>query len=197
VAKATDGLVNRLGRDFFARDVNAVARGLVGALLLVDGVGGKIVEVEAYAPDDPASHSFRGRTGRNATMFGLPGHAYIYRSYGIHWCLNAVCDREGVGAAVLIRALEPTRGTEEMQARRNVDDEKLLCSGPGRLTQALGLSGRHDGLALDAPPFLLVGAPSGVEIGATPRVGITRGAERPWRYVLRGSPYVSRGRPRA
>jgi DNA-3-methyladenine glycosylase len=187
-----DVVAKRLGRDFFAEDVHAVARGLLGTQLLVDNVGGTIVEVEAYSPDDPASHSFCGRTGRNATMFGPPGHAYVYRSYGIHWCLNAVCDREGIGAAVLIRALVPTHGTDAMRARRSVEDERLLCSGPGRLTQALGVSGAHDGLALDAPPFVLLEAQAACEIELTTRIGISRGVDRPWRYVVRGSPFVSR-----
>jgi len=177
--------------------VHEVARDLVGATLLVDGVGGVVVEVEAYAPEDPASHSYRGRTPRNAAMFGPPGHLYVYRSYGIHWCANAVCGHDGVGAAVLLRALEPTHGIERMRERRSVDDPRRLCSGPGSLTQALGITGAHGGLALDEPPFELVRSPLRVELVAGPRVGITRAAELPWRYSLRGSPFVSRPRPRA
>src|ERR671915_1054969 len=123
----------RLGREFFARSVHEVAPQLVGATLLVDGVGGRIVEVEAYDHEDPAAHGYRGRTARNATMFGPPGHAYVYRSYGIHWCLNLVCEEEGRAAAVLVRALEPTRGLERMRARRGLADPRLLCAGPGRL----------------------------------------------------------------
>ena len=185
-----------LGRAFFARDVHEVARGLLGATLLVGGVGGRIVEVEAYAPDDPASHSFGGRTARNAAMFGPPGHAYVYRSYGLHWCFNAVCGDDGVGAAVLVRALEPTRGVETMRARRGVEDTRLLCAGPGRLTEALAIAGDHDGLPLDAPPFALLAATDAPRVRRAPRVGITRAAERPWRYVLAGSAYLSRPLPR-
>lgn len=155
-----------------------------------------IVEAEAYAPDDPASHSYSGRTRRNVTMFGPPARLYVYRSYGIHWCANMVCANEGVGAAVLLRAIEPTHGLDRMRIRRRLDDHMLLCAGPGRLAQALGLTGDHDGLRLDRPPFELVrGSP--VEVVAGRRVGITRGLDRPWRYALSGSSYVSRPRPRA
>lgn len=185
-----------LRRAFFARDVHEVARALVGATLLVGGVGGRIVEAEAYAPDDPASHSYGGRTARNGAMFGPPGHAYVYRSYGLHWCFNAVCGEDGEGAAVLVRALEPTHGLEAMRARRGLEDTRLLCAGPGRLTEALGIGGGHDGLPLDAPPFALLPASSAPRVRRAPRVGITRAAERPWRYVLAGSPYLSRPLPR-
>jgi DNA-3-methyladenine glycosylase len=184
-----------LDRDFFARDVHEVAPALIGATLLVDGIGGLVVEVEAYAPDDPASHSFSGPTVRNAAMFGPPGHAYVYRSYGIHWCLNLVCCEPGVGAAVLVRALQPVHGIQEMQARRQVEDDRLLCAGPGRLTEALAVTDRHDGLALDAAPFALRSAPGPVEVARAPRVGITRAADLPWRYLLAGSPFVSRPLP--
>jgi DNA-3-methyladenine glycosylase len=177
--------------------VRDVASEIVGWTLLVDGVGGMIVETEAYAPDDPASHSYKGRTLRNETMFGPPGRLYVYRSYGIHWCANIVCGDDGVGAAVLLRALEPTSGIDLMQTRRGLDDMGLLCSGPGRLTQALGVSGDHDGLALDGPPFELVSPRSSADVVASTRVGITRGVDRLWRYSLRGSSYVSRPRPRA
>jgi DNA-3-methyladenine glycosylase len=186
-----------LPRGFFARGVHEVARDLIGCTLLVDGVGGVVVEVEAYAPDDSASHSFRGRTPRNAAMFGPPGRLYVYRSYGIHWCANIVCERDGIGAAVLLRALEPTTGLDEMRRRRRLDDPLLLCSGPGRLTQALGLTGEHDGLPLDRRPFRLVPALEATEIVSGPRVGISSATELPWRYALSGSPFVSRPRPRA
>jgi DNA-3-methyladenine glycosylase len=177
------------------RDANDVAQALIGWTLLVDGVGGMIVETEAYAPDDPASHSYKGRTLRNETMFGPPGRLYVYRSYGIHWCANIVCRDDGVGAAVLLRALEPKSGIDLMRTWRSLDDMGLLCSGPGRLTQALGLSGDHDGLALDGPPFELISPRSPADVVASTRVGITRGVDRLWRYSLRDSSYVSRPRP--
>jgi DNA-3-methyladenine glycosylase len=172
--------------------VHEVAPELVGVTLLVDGVGGRIVEVEAYDHEDPASHGYRGRTERNAAMFGPPGHAYVYRSYGIHWCLNLVCEAEGVPSAVLIRAVEPTYGLDTMRRRRGLDDPRLLCSGPGRLCQALGITREHDGLPLDRPPFELRPRAERVETVAGPRVGITRAADLPWRYVEAGSRFVSR-----
>jgi DNA-3-methyladenine glycosylase len=181
-----------LTREFFARSVHEVAPELVGCTLLVDGVGGRIVEVEAYAPDDPASHGFRGPTSRNRAMFGPAGHAYVYRSYGVHWCLNLVCAGEGVAEAVLVRALEPAAGVERMRGRRGVDADRLLCSGPGRLCQALAVGPEHDGLPLDRPPFELRTAERPVEVDTGLRVGITRAAELPWRYVLAGSPFISR-----
>jgi DNA-3-methyladenine glycosylase len=176
----------------FARSVHEVAPELIGATLLVNGTGGRIVEVEAYDQSDPASHAFNGRTERNASMFGPPGHAYVYRSYGIHWCLNLVCEEEGVAAAVLVRALEPTQGLPAMRSRRGVDAERLLCSGPGRLCQALGITRAEDGLALDRPPFELRDRVEEVVVEALPRVGITRARELPWRYVEAGSRFVSR-----
>jgi DNA-3-methyladenine glycosylase len=182
-----------LGRDFFARSVHAVAPDLVGCSLLVDGVGGVIVEVEAYDQEDPASHGFRGRTARNRSMFGSPGHAYVYRSYGIHWCLNLVCEDEGIAAAVLVRALHPTDGIDRMRARRGAEDLRLLCSGPGKLSQALGIAGGHDGLPLDRPPFQLLSARTPAEIVSGTRIGITAAADRPWRYGLVGSRFLSRG----
>ncbi|HWM13090.1 MAG TPA: DNA-3-methyladenine glycosylase [Gaiellaceae bacterium] len=181
-----------LGRGFFARSVHEVAPELVGSTLLVDGVGGRVVEVEAYDAEDPASHGFRGETARNRAMFGPPGHAYVYRSYGIHWCLNLVCGREGVPEAVLVRALEPTHGAERMRERRGVEDERLLCAGPGRLCQALAVTAAHDGLALDAPPFALLAGEEHVAVARGPRIGITQAADRPWRYGLAGSTFVSR-----
>jgi DNA-3-methyladenine glycosylase len=182
----------RLTRDFFARPVHEVAPELIGATLLVDGAGGRIVEVEAYDQDDPASHSFGGRTVRTAAMFGPPGHAYVYRSYGVHWCLNLVCAEEGRAEAALVRALEPTSGLEEMRARRGLDSERALCSGPGKLCQALGINRAHDGLALDAPPFELLAREADSPLVVGKRIGITRAVEQPWRYGLAGSPFVSR-----
>ena len=181
-----------LGSEFFARSVHDVAPELIGVTLLVDGVGGRIVEVEAYDHEDPASHGFRGRTERNASMFGPPGHAYVYRSYGIHWCLNLVCEEEGVANAVLVRALEPTRGLDAMRARRGLDDQRLLCSGPGRLCQAIAVTREHDGLPLDRPPFELLDRDGPVEVVSGPRIGITRAAELPWRYAEAGSRFLSR-----
>ena len=155
------------------------------------------METEAYEPNDPASHSFAGKTGRNATMFGPAGRLYVYRSYGIHWCANVVCADDGVGAAVLLRALEPTAGIERMRARRGLDDIRLLAAGPGRLTQALGITAAHDGLDLGSSPFLLEPPTASVDVVCSPRVGITRATEVPWRYTLAGSSFVSRPRPRA
>jgi DNA-3-methyladenine glycosylase len=182
----------QLGREFFARSVHEVAPELIGSTLLVGGVGGRIVEVEAYDGEDPASHGYAGPTDRNRSMFGPPGHAYVYRSYGVHWCLNLVCDEEGKPEAALVRALEPTDGLQVMRRRRALDDERLLCAGPGRLCQALGIDGAHDGLPLDKPPFELLPAREPAEISRGPRVGITRAAELPWRYGLAGSRFLSR-----
>jgi DNA-3-methyladenine glycosylase len=181
-----------IGRDFFARSVHEVAPDLIGTTLLVDGVGGRIVEVEAYDQEDPASHGYRGRTARNASMFGPPGHAYVYRSYGIHWCLNLVCEEEGVANAVLLRALEPTLGLDAMRERRGVEDPRLLCSGPGRLCQALAVTREHDGLVLDRPPFELLDSEHAVDVVSGPRIGITRAADLPWRYAEAGSRFLSR-----
>jgi DNA-3-methyladenine glycosylase len=182
----------RLFRDFFARSVHEVAPELIGATLLFDGVGGTIVEVEAYDQDDPASHGFRGRTARTASMFGPPGHAYVYRSYGIHWCLNLVCAEAGRAEAALVRALEPTSGLEVMRERRRLEKPRALCSGPGKLCQALGITRAHDGLPLDEPPFELVARETAPVVAAGPRIGITRAVDHPWRYGLAGSPFLSR-----
>jgi DNA-3-methyladenine glycosylase len=176
---------------FFADPAARVARKLIGATLLVDGVGGVIVETEAYDRDDPASHSFGGETPRNASMFGPPGRAYVYRSYGIHWCLNVVCG-ERAGSAVLIRALAPAVGLDVMSERRRLADVRLLCAGPGRLCEALAITRAHDGLPLDRPPFVLAPAASAPDVVAGPRIGIARGVETPWRFGLAGSPFLSR-----
>ncbi|PSJ56698.1 DNA-3-methyladenine glycosylase [Kumtagia ephedrae] len=173
---------------FCRRPALAVAKDLIGAELLVDGVGGIVVETEAYEPDDPASHSYRGETPRNRSMFGPPGCAYVYRSYGLHWCLNVVCIP---GSAVLIRALEPRWGLAEMQSRRGMDRANLLCSGPGRLCQALAVDGRLDGLPLDQPPFQLRMPAAPMPVASGSRVGITRAVEKQWRFGLDGSAFVS------
>lgn len=183
-----------LPRSFFARDVVEVARDLIGVMLLVDGVGGIIAETEAYDHEDPASHSFVGPTPRNAVMFEAPGHAYVYRSYGIHFCLNFVAGSEP-GSAVLIRALEPRAALETMAARRGTTDPRLLCSGPGRLCQALGVSLDQNGLPLDSPPFRLEPRSADQPIAVGPRIGITRGMRTPWRFGLSGSPFLSRRFP--
>ena len=179
----------------FAQPVVAVARALIGTTLLVAEVGGIIVETEAYDRDDPASHSFRGPTPRNAAMFGPPGRAYLYRSYGIHWCFNIVCGVDA-GSAVLIRAIEPRHGLDLMRARRRVEDARSLCSGPGRLCQALGLTSLQNGVALDEPPFNLWQRADEPEIVAGPRIGLTRAAEVPWRFGLAGSRFLSRAFPK-
>ncbi len=181
-------------QSFFSRSAVAVARDIIGAELMVDGVGGIVVESEAYQPDDPASHAYRGETRRNRSMFGPPGHAYVYRSYGLHWCLNFVCLP---GSAVLIRALEPTLGLDRMIERRGTERPRLLCSGPGRLTQALGIDASMDGLALYKPPFSLTLAAGDRPISIGPRIGITRAVDLPWRFGLAGSPFLSSRFPAA
>jgi len=181
-----------IDRTFFARSVHEVAPELIGVTFLCAGVGGVIVEAEAYDHEDPAAHGFRGRTERNASMFGPPGHAYVYRSYGIHWCVNFVCEDVGDASAVLIRALEPTHGIDVMKERRGIADERALCSGPGKLCQALGITREHDALALDEPPFELVPRTDPVTVARGPRIGITKAVDQPWRYGLAGSRFLSR-----
>jgi DNA-3-methyladenine glycosylase len=182
----------RLRATFFDRSVHEVAPELIGATLLVGGVGGVIVEVEAYHHTDPAAHSYRGRTERNAVMFGPAGYAYVYRSYGIHWCLNFVCEGDGSASAVLIRALQPTTGLAAMRRRRGMTDERRLCAGPGRLCEALAVTHAHNGLRLDRSPFALSERTGAVDVVAGPRIGITKAVERPWRYGLAGSPFLSK-----
>jgi DNA-3-methyladenine glycosylase len=189
---AAPDLGKPLRRAFFGRKVLEVAPDLIGATLLVNGVGGIIVEVEAYHHTEPAAHSYRGPTPRNQVMFGPPGFAYVYRSYGIHWCVNFVCEKAGSASAVLIRALEPTHGIAAMRRRRHLDDERALCSGPGKLTEALGITSAHNGLALDAPPFALYARAEKPEIVAGVRIGLTKAVELPWRYGLKGSKFLSK-----
>jgi DNA-3-methyladenine glycosylase len=179
---------------FFDRDAVAVARDLIGVELLVDGVGGVVVETEAYAADDPASHSYRGMTRRNGAMFGAPGTAYVYLSYGMHWCLNAVCRP---GSAVLLRAIEPRTGIETMAMRRNMANRRLLCAGPGRLAQALGIDRSFDGLSFLDPPFRLQPASVSQDLMVGPRIGISKAVDQPWRFGLAGSPFLSKPFARA
>lgn len=179
----------------FAAPSHQVAVQLIGVTLLVDGVGGRIVETEAYDQTDAASHTFGGPTARNASMFGPPAHAYVYRSYGIHWCLNFTCREPGHGAGVLIRAVEPTVGLDAMRERRKLEDVRLLCAGPGRVGQALGIHHGLDGKSLDAPPFVLIAIPGDhpeVVVDTGPRIGISKAAEVPWRFGERGSRYLSK-----
>lgn len=177
-----------VSKSFFARDARLVAREMIGLELACGEAAGIIVETEAYLPDDPASHSFRGPSTRNASMFGEPGTSYVYLIYGMHWCLNAVCLP---GSAVLIRALQPTRGIKEMAARRGTENPRLLCAGPGRLAQALGISRDQDGLSFLRAPFALREGVSGTLVTGR-RIGIAKAAEEPWRFGLANSPYVSR-----
>jgi DNA-3-methyladenine glycosylase len=187
----------RLTRSFFNRSVHEVAPDLIGVTLLVDGVGGRLVEVEAYHHTEPAAHSFRGQTERNAIMFGPPGYVYVYRSYGIHWCINFVCEATGSASAVLIRAIEPTAGLPVMRRRRGLKDDRLLCSGPGRLCEALRITHAQNGMALDEPPFELFARQDKVEVVAGPRIGITKAADLPWRYGEKGSRFLSKPFPAA
>jgi DNA-3-methyladenine glycosylase len=181
-----------LKRTFFARHVLEVAPDLIGVTMLVNGVGGIIVEVEAYHHTEPAAHSFNGPTPRNSVMFGPPGFVYVYRSYGIHWCVNFVCEKAGSASAVLIRALEPTHGIPAMRRRRGLQDEKSLCSGPGKLTEALGITHHHNALPLDAPPFALHARVGKPDIVTGVRIGLTKAVELPWRYGLKGSKFMSK-----
>jgi DNA-3-methyladenine glycosylase len=190
--QAAAGLGKQLKRAFFARSVHEVAPDLIGATLLVDGVGGVIVEVEAYHHTEPAAHSFRGPTPRNLVMFGPPGFSYVYRSYGIHWCVNFVCEKEGSASAVLIRALQPTHGIPAMRRRRGLHDERSLCSGPGKLCEALGIAIKHSGLPLDAPPIALHARIGKAELATGVRIGITKAIDLPWRYGLKGSKFLSK-----
>lgn len=190
-ARSSLAALAKAGLDFRQGPVD-VARQLLGWTLRVDGVGGIVVETEAYDIDDEASHSFRGRTARNAAMFGPPGHAYVYLSYGLHWCLNVVCRGEGEGAAVLIRALQPTDGIDAMRQRRGVAALRLLAAGPGRVGQALGIDRAFDGLALTRPPFELLAPAAAVDVASGVRIGITQAAQRPWRFGIAGSPFLSR-----
>ncbi|SDP51351.1 DNA-3-methyladenine glycosylase [Afipia sp. GAS231] len=189
---AAHSLGKPLKRSFFARSVLEVAPDLIGATLLVDGVGGIIVEVEAYHHSEPAAHSFNGPTPRNMVMFGPPGFSYVYRSYGIHWCVNLVCEKAGSASAVLIRALEPTHGIPEMRRRRGLHDERSLCSGPGKLCEALGITIAHSELPLDTPPFALHARTGQPEVVTGLRIGITKAVDLPWRYGLKGSKFVSK-----
>jgi DNA-3-methyladenine glycosylase len=176
----------------FSAPSHVVARQLVGVTVLVDGVGGRIVGTEAYDAEDPASHTYGGRTDRNFAMFGPPAHAYVYRSYGIHWCLNFVCREEGHGAGVLIRALEPLAGLDAMRERRGSADEWMLCSGPGKLCQALGVTRALNARPLDAAPFELLPAPPGIDVVEGPRIGISKAVDVPWRFGQAGSRWVSK-----
>jgi DNA-3-methyladenine glycosylase len=181
-----------LRKSFFNRSVHEVAPELIGASILFRGVGGIIIEVEAYHHTDPAAHSFNGPTLRNAVMFGPPGYFYVYRSYGIHWCMNFVCEEKGSASAVLLRAIEPTEGIATMQRRRRTDDVRMLCSGPGKLTEAMGISHAQNGVAIDEAPFELRARASEPAIVVGERIGITKAAELPWRYGLKGSRYLSK-----
>jgi len=191
-APISPSLGKPLKRSFLDRSAHEVAPDLIGATLLVNGIGGLIVEVEAYHHTDPAAHSFRGPTPRNRVMFGPAGFTYVYRSYGIHWCLNFVCEEEGSASAVLIRALEPTHGIAAMRRRRGLHDERSLCSGPGKLTEALGITIAHSELPLDQPPFALHARTGKADIISGVRIGITKAADLPWRYGMQGSKFLSK-----
>jgi DNA-3-methyladenine glycosylase len=192
--------VTRLGREFFDRSVLEVARDLIGCTLTHGGCGGVIVETESYQRDDPACHAFVGLTPRTEVLFGPPGRAYVYLSYGIHCLLNAVAEPDGRAAAVLIRALQPTFGLDQMRARRGERPDRDLCSGPGKLTEALGVGLGANGADLTRDPFRLhqpAGEWRGVEVVTGPRIGITKAAERPWRFCAAGNRCVSRPWPPA
>jgi DNA-3-methyladenine glycosylase len=189
--------VSDLGVEFFERSVHDVARELIGCGFLYRGVGGVIVETESYERDDPACHAHVGLTPRTATIFGPPAHAYVYLSYGIHSCVNFVCEPDGVAAAVLIRALEPRWGIETMVKRRGREALRDLCSGPGKLTEALGIGLADNAAPLTRPPFELRAREGEWEVATGPRIGITKATELPWRFCAAGSPYLSRPLPRA
>lgn len=176
----------------FLRPSHEVAYQLIGATFTVNGVGGIIVETEAYDQLDPASHTFVGLTKRNAAMFGPPGRAYVYRSYGIHWCLNFVCEAEGHGSGVLIRAIEPIVGLQTMYDRRGVNNHRLLCSGPGKVGQALAIVHDYNGMPLNQAPFELIPAAKSADVICGPRIGISKAVDVPWRFGLAGSPFLSR-----
>ena len=180
----------------FSASSELVAQWLIGAVVTVDGVGGRIVETEAYDREDPASHTFSGPTPRNAVMFGPPAHVYVYRSYGIHWCLNFVCREAGYGAGVLIRAIEPLTGIDAMRQRRGLEPLKLLCSGPGRAAQALGITHRNNGMSLLEAPFHIEAPEETVEIVSGPRIGLTKAVDVPWRFGLAGSKFLSKPFPK-
>jgi DNA-3-methyladenine glycosylase len=182
----------RLRKSFFARSVHEVAPDLIGATFLVNGVGGIIVEVEAYDQTDPAAHSFRGPTPRNAVMFGPPGYTYVYLSYGLNWCVNFVCQAAGSAAGVLLRAIEPTHGLAAMRRRRGVTDAKALCSGPGKLCEALAITKALSELPIDRSPIALHARSGGAEIATGVRIGLTKAVDLPWRYGLKGSKYLSK-----
>ena len=181
-----------LALEIFNGSAVDAARELIGSILLFGNEGGVIVEAEAYEQTDPASHSFRGVRPGNRSMFGPPAHIYVYRSYGVHWCLNFVCGPPGHGAAVLIRAIEPLAGINQMMLRRQTDNIRLLCAGPGRLTQALGVDHQHDGQFLGHTPFQLLAPTHKSHIVAGPRIGITKAIDKPWRFGLAGSRFLSR-----
>ncbi len=190
-------MTTRVGGIDFDQAPEQVARALIGATLLVDGVGGRIVETEAYDQAEAASHTYGGPTARNASMFGPAAHAYVYHSYGIHWCMNLVCRERGHGAGVLVRAIEPLEGLDVMRARRGLDDVRLLCAGPGRLGQALGITPALDGLPLDRAPFTLKAPRAPADVVSGPRIGITKAVDHPWRFGLAGSRFWSKPFPKA
>jgi DNA-3-methyladenine glycosylase len=195
-----------LSQGFFARSALDVARDLIGCVFLFRGAGGRIVETEAYRQDDPCCHGYRGKTARNGVLFGSPGRLYVYFTYGMHFCANVACEPEGTAAGVLLRAIVPERGVRQMIARRGVDDPRLLCSGPARLAQALGIATRENGLPVWEPPLTILsrGTASGPgtvaaspRIVSTPRIGVSGGDQKPWRFVDADSRFLSRSLPRA
>ena len=194
-----------LAQSFFARSALEVARDLIGCTFLFRGAGGRVVETEAYRQDDPCCHGYRGKTARNAVLFGPPGHLYVYFTYGVHFCANVACEPEGTGAGVLLRALVPEHGLGEMLARRGVEEPRLLCSGPARLAQALGIGREQNGLPVWAPPLAILSRGGGTagsiaaapRIVTTPRIGVRGGDQKPWRFVDADSRFLSRPLPRS